>query len=90
MASEILQDSREYNRKTGEPYQALFEFDAMYEHMSHFVHCTSLSTAPHIPAEGEVFKLVDRRIDDPDKGHAALIFAPGIFADDCNLDSSPI
>jgi hypothetical protein len=77
MASEILQDPREYNKKTGEPYQALFEFDAMYEHMSHFVHCTSLSTAPHIPRGGEVFKLVDGRIDDPDRGHAALIFAVG-------------
>jgi hypothetical protein len=90
MASEILQDPREYNKKTGEPYQALFEFDAMYEHMSHFVHCTSLSTAPHVPRGGEVFKLVDGRIDDPDRGHAALIFAVGYLQMTCHFGSSPV
>lgn len=77
MASELYEDPREFNRKTGEPYQALFDFDGFYEHTSHYVHCTSLCTAPHIPTGETVFKVFDERWNDPDKGYVALIYAIG-------------
>jgi hypothetical protein len=77
MASELYEDQREVNKKTGEAYQALFEFDAVYEHTSHYVHCTSLCTAPHIPTGETIFKIFDERWNDPDKGHMALINGVG-------------
>jgi hypothetical protein len=76
MATENYLDEREFNKKTGKPFEARFHYDGIYEKTSHWVHCGSLSLFGHMPEPGREFK-VYRDNDDAEKGFSALSYSTG-------------
>lgn len=77
MASEVYDDPREANRRTGKPYQAMFDYEGIYEKTSHWVHCGSLSLHRHLPQGGGGFRVFDGQRDDDEKGFLSLIYVVG-------------
>jgi Family of unknown function (DUF5677) len=76
MAFEIYEDPREISAKTGKGYQAVLDYDGVYELTSHWVHCGSLSLMPsHLPHSGAPFKISEARWCDEEKGFIALLHA---------------
>jgi hypothetical protein len=74
MATELYQDPLEFSKRTGKPYQATFDYEAIYEKTSHWVHCGCLSLFGHMPPAGDVFKVFTGK-DDEEKGYLALMYA---------------
>jgi hypothetical protein len=73
MAFEIYDDPLEINSQTGKGFQAVFDYDAVYELTSHWVHCGSLSLiVGHLPQAGKQFEILDSRGQETEKGYLAL------------------
>lgn len=76
MATELYQDPLEFSKRTGKPYQATFDYEGIYEKISHWVHCGCLSLFGHMPEAGKEFKVFSGK-DDQEKGYLSLMYAVG-------------
>lgn len=85
MASEKYDDPLEANRKTGEPYQAMFDYEGLYEKTSHWVHCGSVAIKDHVGTGGEPFKVFDGKGDDPLYGFLALQYGLAYVLTSCMI-----
>jgi hypothetical protein len=72
MAAEYYDHPAEIDTTTGKGYQALSEYDGMYEMTSHYVHVTSFSTRGNYYASP--FRCARRAVDE-DRGILALYFS---------------
>lgn len=73
MAFEIYDDPLEINSQTLKGFQADFDYDAVYELTSHWVHCGSMSLiAGHLPRAGKQFEVFNQRGQEMEKGYLAL------------------
>ena len=72
MAAEYFDHPADINPKTGKGFQALADYDGMYEATSHYVHVGALASMPHFDASP--FRCA-KRDKEEDRGILALHFA---------------
>jgi hypothetical protein len=72
MAADYYDHPLEIDPKTGKGFQALADYDGVYEMTSHYVHVTAISTMTHFDASP--FKTA-KRDNEEDRGILALHFS---------------